>query len=102
PSRATRTLPSFPTRRSSDLPFAVLPAENERRLFQLGNDGDASGAVPVLLRNTRANLVDHAGRGRQPRRLAGGDGRAGARGCGERSEEHTSELQSPCKLVRRL
>src|SRR2546426_8874421 len=26
----------------------------------------------------------------------------GARGCGRRSEEHTSELQSPCNLVCRL
>src|SRR5205807_7115446 len=43
-----------------------------------------------------ANGIDAAafGRGRQPK--------AGVTGLGNRSEEHTSELQSPCNLVCRL
>src|SRR2546426_8274269 len=35
-------------------------------------------------------------------RLGLGPGREGVGGCGLRSEEHTSELQSPCNLVCRL
>src|SRR2546426_4872842 len=52
---------------------------------------------------------DDAARPARAQRLAGrllgrdGEGhRAGAVGAGGRSEEHTSELQSPCNLVCRL
>src|SRR2546426_1467469 len=48
-----------------------------------------------------ARLGRHAGRpDRAPRQRAGGARRAVARPV--RSEEHTSELQSPCNLVCRL
>src|SRR2546426_5419128 len=39
---------------------------------------------------------------RAPARYAVPDGRSGRGGKGGRSEEHTSELQSPCNLVCRL
>src|SRR5688500_19727747 len=76
-------LPSFPTRRSSDLPG---PAVRE------AGGAPEGGAEP------------------QPSAPLPGDVRAaepglrGARllGRGVRSEEHTSELQSPCNLVCRL
>src|SRR5205807_9670783 len=73
-SRHLRALHSFPTRRSSDLGGPALP--------------DAPGGDPQ----------------RHPegaRGLGAGCARAVAREL-PRSEEHTSELQSPCKLVCRL
>src|SRR5688500_19642412 len=70
---------SFPTRRSSDLPLAVFVAGDERRLGGVGV-GVVGGELVV-----QAPL----GRGQRFR-------------VGARSEEHTSELQSPCNLVCRL
>src|SRR5205807_8159395 len=80
-------LHSFPTRRSSDLPDQLprrhrrQPARRERRL--------------------RTRPHDPPGRDRSPRRSELHGGLLGTAGRG-RSEEHTSELQSPCNLVCRL
>src|SRR5256885_8277181 len=65
-----------------------------------GRGGDLSGTVSAgWPHQTRAPR----GLGRRPRHLhlsrTAGGGRGGAR---LRSEEHTSELQSPCNLVCRL
>src|SRR5205807_9941209 len=78
-SRPHRDLPSFPTRRSSDLPPAsrAASARSRRRC--------ATSRVPHSRARGRAS--------RSPRRRG-----TAAR----RSEEHTSELQSPCNLVCRL
>src|SRR5256885_4445010 len=58
-------------------------------------------ALPILRRQGRILPVvpgpGHAGHGGLP----GGQGPRSP-GCGPRSEEHTSELQSPCNLVCRL
>src|SRR5688500_19790560 len=82
-SGALRSLPSFPTRRSSDLarivpqrPRGQVPLPRTPRPHQRPRDGP---------RRDRG----HA-RSVQPIRQAA------------RSEEHTSELQSPCNLVCRL
>src|SRR5688500_19706229 len=75
-SGAHRHLPSFPTRRSSD-----LQRHREEDLAQL--PGERSLARRIA-RSRRQH--DHAA-ARQERL---------------RSEEHTSELQSPCNLVCRL
>src|SRR5437763_6804787 len=65
-------LHSFPTRRSSDLPSPKIFVTRSLSSFE-----DASGASPVGLKSTSV-------------------------GKRTRSEEHTSELQSPMYLVCRL
>src|SRR5205807_6124232 len=88
-TRAHRDLHSFPTRRSSDLHFHGSPVEPR----------DANGLGAGWLRS-----------GRRSARRGGQGFAAGLRllnnllqfGPVERSEEHTSELQSPCNLVCRL
>src|SRR5699024_12383278 len=77
-----RDLPSFPTRRSSDLPVHFGPRREPRR-------------EPAARRDTgrgirRLPATQYSGRG--PHRSAGQ----------HRSEEHTSELQSRFDLVCRL
>src|SRR5688500_19837213 len=75
---------SFPTRRSSDLagPVGAHPARlRDRRGLAAGPPGPAGRAA-----------------GARPRSR----GAAQLAGPGARSEEHTSELQSPCNLVCRL
>src|SRR5437763_12906645 len=79
-SRAYQPLPSFPTRRSSDLPFRIV----HRRLHHLDE---------VLLSLCGAVLLHVLEQGR---RLLHQDVEE------YRSEEHTSELQSPMYLVCRL
>src|SRR5688500_19778631 len=76
---------SFPTRRSSDL-------ESER--VQVRRDGEARGVRRVLARLQHREDARHARRERPEL-----DGAAFRR---RRSEEHTSELQSPCNIVCRL
>src|SRR5205807_7054422 len=71
-SPAHRDLPSFPTRRSSDLSSADVRDDRDRLRLRAGRD-----CYHVRLHDyPRAHL--------------------------HRSEEHTSELQSPCNLVCRL
>src|SRR5688500_14383286 len=79
-------LPSFPTRRSSDL----LGARQLRHVaHELGGLKQHRTRVAVV----GQQQVDH----RRELQLAQVTGAVG-----ERSEEHTSELQSPCNLVCRL
>src|SRR2546426_3869138 len=76
--------------RSTLFPYTTLFRSEVDRLH-LGDLGE-------LLRCGPARLGRH---GRRRRRRRGGDGRRRRRRLG-RSEEHTSELQSPCNLVCRL
>src|SRR5205807_10362260 len=94
---ATPSVPSFPTRRSSDLA-----------------DDDGVGKAPPPLRVEEPALESRAREGARAGIARGGEiGEAlvAQRAAGEgarvnrrvgRSEEHTSELQSPCNLVCRL
>src|SRR5205807_6719417 len=82
-------LHSFPTRRSSDLSATLRPARPVRPAH-LPEDSSAARARSYTARPTcRRNPSPH----RRARRCSG---------CRPRSEEHTSELQSPCNLVCRL
>src|SRR5207248_11206106 len=80
-------LHSFPTRRSSDLPVSSS-------MIGLSNSGSKtrtdSEKLPALNRLTPSALATC------------GNPRAKALGVKRRSEEHTSELQSPYDLVCRL
>src|SRR5207248_7990487 len=86
-ARPPRDLLSFPTRRSSDLYSRVLPR-------------------PVHLeisRRDRGRVLGFTDPRHRPGRVAAHpDARALARDTRPRSEEHTSELQSPYDLVCRL
>src|SRR5205807_9719006 len=95
-------LPSFPTRRSSDLASVRI---SERRQVS-----DRTAARLVLVdvgvteRDVARRLVDVRDRDREllveVQRAAVGRAYAdGVRALRLRSEEHTSELQSPCNLV---
>src|SRR5262249_58386366 len=86
---APRALPSFPTRRSSDLVGGRLCDFFRRRIHPGTNGGDGPRRGCVLAR---------AG-GCRRRSALSGVGRVD--GC-DRSEEHTSELQSLTNLVCRL
>src|SRR5688500_3604291 len=90
--------PSFPTGRSSELrrrppagggrrhPGAARPAAGAARRRRAGR-GRAPPLRAAGLRGPRPHPVVHPRRAARPRRPAA------------RSEEHTSELQSPCNLV---
>src|SRR5207253_8787338 len=98
-SRAPRSLPSFPTRRSSDLHvassvLAARPRHHPRRRV-------------VVARGVHAHAEDLAGRGSLGRHGAHGTATLPTRSSifmniSRRSEEHTSELQSRGHLVCRL
>src|SRR5688500_16772470 len=99
--RARRALHSFPTRRSSDLPEAerrpgCLPIARPEQVEvdAAGHDDDLAGVGGIRLEHVAA--VD-LGRGHDP---VGRRHRSALDV--DRSEEHTSELQSPCNLVCRL
>src|SRR5688500_19941189 len=81
---------SFPTRRSSDLVRAGARDHFQSQWFS-ALDGILDDAMVLVF----------AERGRLAGRAAGHDASHAAVGL-ERSEEHTSELQSPCNLVCRL
>src|SRR5205807_4049545 len=95
-------LPSFPTRRSSDLDWrifiAVLASLAAREvfvgtlgtIFALGGDSTPSSGLINALRNAKG--PDGLPRYGLPTAVS----------LLLRSEEHTSELQSPCNLVCRL
>src|SRR5256885_4001363 len=96
-SGAHRDLPSFPPRRSSDLERAAAARQPRPR-------GPRAAARPQPARPARLQATR---RGGGPQARAGGPrGKScfagGAAGPPARSEEHTSELQSPCNLVCRL
>src|SRR5205807_7034866 len=88
-----RDLPSFPTRRSSDLQGARRDLEGAKRAHAGPADDERGGSARLRF--------DRLVRALRPAGSAGGDSHAAARS-GARSEEHTSELQSPCNLVCRL
>src|SRR5688500_19987291 len=75
----------FPTRRSSDLGSAEQRAHGRREPSVLGAAQVASVTPQPCSAVANRAVVRHVGRERVPR-----------------SEEHTSELQSPCNLVCRL
>src|SRR5688500_20290638 len=77
-------LRSFPTRRSSDLAVPTWPGKRRRR-GRRGGGGVVDPGPHVLAVGRNRPAV----RGAQP-------------GHEVRSEEHTSELQSPCNIVCRL
>src|SRR5688500_19792464 len=81
---ANLKLPSFPTRRSSDLGSLGGAAAREAA----GQSGGTRSDSAVDARARTAASVDAR--------------RRRSSGRGSRSEDHTSELQSPCKLVCRL
>src|SRR5206468_11826441 len=94
--RRLRDLHSFPTRRSSDLPCAPLEsgsailAEDQKTARFAGQS------------TQRHRWIAGSGRWRGPTPEHSSGLAAGAFGCMERSEEHTSELQSRSDLVCRL
>src|SRR5205807_10442473 len=76
-----RALPSFPTRRSSDLDLAAgLGAQRRARRDVIGMDVGLDGPGELEVEGVERGAIARQGR----------------------SEEHTSELQSPCNLVCRL
>src|SRR5205807_10006261 len=98
---APSALPSFPTRRSSDLfRFGDInlrlrgPLDLVERQGRVGADAPAN-VYPDLREIRRYEVTLRRG-------LAYDAGQRRARVPGARSEEHTSELQSPCNLVCRL
>src|SRR5205807_4113442 len=93
-SRDPRSLLSFPTRRSSDL--LVLEARDQLRHHRLrrgvGDEVQIRSGLMGLRGAARAAEDDGEDQGEEQE----------AAHRGARSEEHTSELQSPCNLVCRL
>src|SRR5205807_8143066 len=81
--RPHRSLHSFPTRRSSDLYGQRVSASR------------CAGGVHVQRRAVAGSDGRRSDGGACPARSTG-------HGQADRSEEHTSELQSPCNLVCRL
>src|SRR5207248_9143444 len=84
-----RDLPSFPTRRSSDLRLRPLPPANWR--IRCADDPEEY---------TRQTVVETMSYVEDP--LEEPDARGTRTEVQHRSEEHTSELQSPYDLVCRL
>src|SRR2546426_2355325 len=74
--------------RSTLFPYTTLFRSQRRDLLR-----PADAGAPLLAVRRRA---------RARRRAAAGQGRDAVRPGARRSEEHTSELQSPCNLVCRL
>src|SRR5204863_9333858 len=100
-SRDPRYLPSFPTRRSSDLPFAAAPPATTdgtgvESVVPVAPVGPA--VVPPSLEGIEyadiAGLAEKAAQGATSRDMVAY--------LLKRSEEHTSELQSRRDLVCRL
>src|SRR5688500_19439117 len=87
-ARRPPVLPSFPTRRSSDLERLPNPTPSG----ELQPVDRVAGRPPIRERGT----------GRSDRRRRTVATGIDLRGRRTRSEEHTSELQSPCNLVCRL
>src|SRR5205807_4907147 len=93
---------SFPTRRSSDLAGAVVLHAHAGQ-EPAARTGTAIGAGVILLEHPQSRplvLDDHALGA--PELELSGRVRVRVAAGGKRSEEHTSELQSPCNLVCRL
>src|SRR5205807_9828557 len=92
-SGPNRALHSFPTRRSSDL-------RGQRRLAHAEGHAVCAPGIAAPDPGSECTRGDrHSQRPDRSRRAGGDDLRYLGR---DRSEEHTSELQSPCNLVCRL
>src|SRR5205807_7945199 len=94
-----RNLHSFPTRRSSDLPGELLvldPGGLRRRPYWTLLPGEPLRSKATAEEELRALLTAAV------REHLVSDVPVGTFLSGGRSEEHTSELQSPCNLVCRL
>src|SRR5205807_9016825 len=100
--RLHRPPPSFPTRRSSDLylrrlhaglPATVVPGGGTA--IGAKNGGRGGEKAQVILRSPTARPI-------LPTRFEPVVESAPRQSVHPRSEEHTSELQSPCNLVCRL
>src|SRR5205807_4724165 len=90
---------SFPTRRSSDLD--VL--HDLGALSMMSSDSQAMGRIgEVICRTWQTADKMKRQRGRLAGERDGSDNLRVRRYIAKRSEEHTSELQSPCNLVCRL
>src|SRR5256885_9746940 len=95
--------------RSTLFPYTTLFRSQHQQLNPVGGvevhgGGQGRGAWsmrPALLARIDASSVDGDSRYRMATPAAFGRG-ASPGGDGDRSEEHTSELQSPCNLVCRL
>src|SRR5256885_2950433 len=80
--------------RSTLFPYTTLFRSSSHQAAQAGPRGLPRTSV-------EARRID-ARRGRRHRKAASRPAREGTEAGDERSEEHTSELQSPCNLVSRL
>src|SRR5207248_10627294 len=98
PAAVLPTAPSFPTRRSSDLRRGDIPHERSSRaasvprgarVRRVGRVGETWNAALESRADARPDATGLAGAAAALRR-------------GVRSEEHTSELQSPYEIVCRL
>src|SRR5256885_10013678 len=83
--------------RSTLFPYTTL----FRSAVGLGGGAGAEGQQPYGVQRCR-DLLEDPGQVGHLLEPAGGRIGVGARASGVRSEEHTSELQSPCNLVCRL
>src|SRR5205807_8705445 len=88
-----RALHSFPTRRSSDLFQGARGEHDDRRLLRRVRMSQPPNELHAIIR------AGHTNPGHDDIDI-GGAAQSGV--CRVRSEEHTSELQSPCNLVCRL
>src|SRR5205807_10626370 len=87
PADPRRDLHSFPTRRSSDLTVRLDPVRSPLKPFDA--EPLASVKLPFKVKLFELNSNTSTAVPEPP-------------SCSVRSEEHTSELQSPCNLVCRL
>src|SRR5205807_4548395 len=100
--RHYRDLHAFPTRRSSDLgSSAHRQVEVERGRARLPAQNDQRGAFRGPEREG-LRVVDEVLVTAQQPACVSGQRLLGLLLLADRSEEHTSELQSPCNLVCRL
>src|SRR5699024_12591143 len=101
-SRRRLHLRSFPTRRSSDL-TSIVGAQRfwqDANILLVGTGAYAGTTLNQLQARGAKNVAVHSSSGRAQQFV---DDRGGwAMALGERSEEHTSELQSRFDLVCRL
>src|SRR5205823_14865088 len=97
--RVPPALPSFPTRRSSDLDLSAVPGRFESPIvWRRDLPADKQNACPMVAGRYFRNLTN----GSSPRWLQDRLTAIGLRPISARSEEHTSELQSLAYLVCRL
>src|SRR5207248_11048695 len=93
-----RHLPSFPTRRSSDLAMLTADPDGYTLMVQSASHSANPAIYKSLPYDPLKDIVDVAMLGMTPYvMVAAKDGKYPTR-----SEEHTSELQSPYDLVCRL